>query len=205
MHRDGQLYTKEVIHVYDHDFQSLSEGVALLYGIYDVQKNKGFINIGTSKDTSEFVCDSIRVWWKNYGQYEYSEASSILALADGGGSNSSRHYIFKEDLQKLVDDLQIEIRIAHYPPYTSKWNPIEHRLFPHVTNAMKGVILKTHEMVEQLIQKTKTKTGLSVKTNITRKEYQTKRKVQNGFKENMRLVFDEYLPKWNYTATPLRL
>ena len=170
-----------------------------------MQKNKGFINIGTSKDTSEFVCDSIRFWWKNYGQSDYPKASSILALADGGGSNSSRHYIFKEDLQKLVDDLQIEIRIAHYPPYTSKWNPIEHRLFPHVTNAMKGAILKTHEMVEQLIQKTKTKTGLTVKTNIIRKEYQTKREVQKGFKENMRLLFDEYLPKWNYTATPLRM
>jgi len=188
--------------VYDHDFESLAEGVVRLYGIYDQQKNTGFINIGTSNDTSAFVCDSIRLWWKNYGQEEYPNASSILALADGGGSNSSRYYIFKEDLQKLVDDLQIEIRIAHYPPYTSKWNPIEHRLFPHVTNAMKGVILKSYEMVEQLIQKTKTKTGLSVRTYLTTKEYHTGRKVQEGFKENMKIVFDEYLPKWNYTAIP---
>lgn len=192
-----------MIRVYDHDFQSLSQGDALLYGIYDVLKNKGFINIGTSKDTSEFVCDSIRFWWEHYGQYEYPRANSILALADGGGSNSSRHYIFKEDLQKLVDDIQIEIRMAHYPPYTSKWNPIEHRMFPHVTNAMKGVILKSHEMVEELIQKTQTKTGLSIRTHITRKKYQTQRKVEEGFKENMRIFFDDYLPKWNYTAVPL--
>ena len=131
-----------------------------------------------------------------------SPASSILALADGGGSNSSRHYIFKEDLQKLVEDLGIEIRMAHYPPYTSKWNPIEHRLFPHVTKAMKGVILKSYQTVEQLIQKTKTKTGLFVRTHITHKDYQPGRKVQAGFKKNMKIVFDEYLPKWNYTAIP---
>lgn len=173
-----------------------------LYGLYDAQKNTGFINIGTSKDTSEFVCDTIRLWWTTYGQYEYPGATSLLALADGGGSNSSRHYIFKEDLWKLVDDLKIEIRMAHYPPYTSKWNPIEHRLFPHVTRAMRGVILKSYEMVEQLIQKTKTKTGLSVKTQITRKVYQTGRQVQEGFKEHMGIVFDDYLPQWNYTALP---
>ena len=188
--------------VYDHDFESLAQGVVRLYGLYDVQKNTGFINIGSSKDTSEFVCDTIRVWWTTYGQYEYPRATSLLALAEGGGSNSSRHYIFKEDLQKLVDELGMEIRMAHYPPYTSKWNPIEHRLFPHVTRAMKGVILKSYEMVEQLIQKTKTKTGLSVKTQITRKEYQTGRKVQEGFKEHMRIVFDNYLPQWNYIAIP---
>ena len=163
------------------------------------------MQIGTSKDTSEFVCDSIRFWWEEYGQYEYPHARSILALADGGGSNSSRHYIFKEDLQKLVDDLKMEIRMAHYPPYTSKWNPIEHRLFPHVTHALKGVILKTHEMVEELIQNTRTKTGLSIRTRITKKTYQTQRKVAKGFKANMRILFDEYLPKWNYTAVPLKI
>ena len=92
--------------------------------------------------------------------------------------------------------------MAHYPPYTSKWNPIEHRLFPHVTKAMKGVILKSYQTVEQLIQKTKTKTGLFVRTHITHKDYQPGRKVQAGFKKNMKIVFDEYLPKWNYTAIP---
>ena len=202
IYREGQLYTKKFIEVYDHDFESLAEGDVLLYGIYDEQKNTGFINIGSSKDTSEFVCDTLRLWWETYGRYEYPQASSILALADGGGSNSSRHYIFKEDLQKLVEDLGIEIRMAHYPPYTSKWNPIEHRLFPHVTKAMKGVILKSYQTVEQLIQKTKTKTGLFVRTHITHKDYQPGRKVQAGFKKNMKIVFDEYLPKWNYTAIP---
>jgi len=174
-----------------------------LYGIYDLWKNTGFINIGTSKDTSEFVCDTIKLWWEKYGRYEYPYATSILALADGGGSNSARHYIFKEDLQKLVEQIRIEIRMAHYPPYTSKWNPIEHRLFPHVTKAMSGVIFKTYDVIEKLVQKTKTKTGLTVKTNITRKEYQTGRKTQEGFKENMRIVFDKYLPKWNYRVLPV--
>lgn len=203
LYRSGTLYTKESIKVFDHDFESLSEGNVILYGIFDLWENSGFVNIGTSKDTSEFVCDSIRIWWENYGQYDYPGATSILALADGGGSNSSRHYIFKEDLQKLVDQIGIEIRMAHYPPYTSKWNPIEHRLFPHVTKAMSGSIFKTHEFVEKLIQKTRTKTGLTVKTQVTKKEYQTGRKVQEGFKEKMKIVFDDFLPKWNYKAIPL--
>lgn len=174
-----------------------------LYGIYDLLNNRGFINIGTSKDTSEFVCDSLENWWLQYGQQAFPKATSILALADGGGSNSSRHHIFKEDLQKLVDRLGIEIRMAHYPPYTSKWNPIEHRLFPQVTRAMEGVILKSYSMVETLIQKTTTQTGLTVRTNLTDKIYQTGRSVQEGFKKNMKIVFDQFLPKWNYTAVPV--
>lgn len=122
--REGTLYTQEAISVFDHDFDYLSEGNVALYGIYDLFQNKGFMNIGMSHDTSEFVCDSLFLWWELFGQRAYSQATSILALVDGGGSNSSRHYIFKEDLQKLADDIGIEIRIAHYPPYTSKWKPM---------------------------------------------------------------------------------
>lgn len=202
MYREGKLYTKETLKVFDHDFKSLSEGTVCLYGIYDLVRNSGFMNIGTSKDTSEFACDSLRLWWEQSGREAYPQASSILVLADGGGSNSASHYIFKEDLQKLVNEIGIEIRMAHYPPYTSKWNPIEHRLFPHVTRAMKGVILKSYELVEQLIQKTSTKTGLIVKTHLSTKSYLTGRTVQKSFKENMKIVFDDYLPKWNYTAVP---
>ena len=160
------------------------------------------MNIGISKDTSEFSCDSIKHWWTTIGCKLYPNASSILILADGGGSNSSRHYIFKEDLQKLVNEIGIEIRMAHYPPYTSKWNPVEHRVFPHITRAMQGVILKSHDMIKTLIDRTSTKTGLNVVTNIINKKYETGRKYATDFKENMKIIFDDYLGQWNYRAIP---
>ncbi|MEW6499370.1 MAG: hypothetical protein AB1589_43890 [Cyanobacteriota bacterium] len=112
------------------------------------------------------ACDAIRNWWQQYGVQHYPTASSILLLCDGGGSNSSRQYLFKQDLQALVNELGIEIRIAHYPPYTSKYNPIEHRLFPHVTRVCQGVIFETVELVQDLMAKTKTQTGLQVFTTI---------------------------------------
>ena len=123
-------------------------------------------------------------------------------LCDCGGSNNARYYLFKEELQKLSDELNLEIRIAHYPPYTSKYNPIEHLLFPHITRACQGVIFKSVEIVNDLIAKTKTSTGLKVVTNILNKTFETGRKVANDFKDNMRIQFDELLPQWNYKAVP---
>jgi hypothetical protein len=111
-------------------------------------------------------------------------------------------HIFKEDLQKLSDELKIKIRIAHFPPYTSKYNPIEHRLFPHITRACKGVIFKNIEIVNHFIAKTKTSTGLKVFTSILDKTFETGRKVTDNFKKNMRIQFDKYLPQWNYVAVP---
>ncbi len=124
------------------------------------------MNIGTSKDTGEFVCDSLRHWWENYGRIRFPNSTSVLILADGGGSNSSRHYIFKEDLQNLVNDIGVEIRMAHYPPYTSKWNPVEHRVFPHITRSLNGVILRSYEYVKELTEGTTTTTGLKVTANL---------------------------------------
>jgi hypothetical protein len=201
-YRDGHLYTLEEIEVYDHDFLSFAEGVVIPHGIYDIKKNTGYINLGTSKDTTEFACDCLRNWWYDQGRYDYRLATSILILCDGGGSNSSRYYIFKEDLQKLADEIGVEIRIAHYPPYCSKYNPIEHRLFPHVTRACQGVIFKNIEIVKELVEKTKTSRGLKVTVKIVDKVYKTKRKVAEGFKETMQIVFDKYLPRWNYRAVP---
>ncbi len=165
-------------------------------------RNEGYVNIGTSRDTSEFACDSIEHWWEHYGKVFYPDADSILMLMDGGGSNSSRHYIFKQDLQALVDKIGIEIRIAHYPPHTSKWNPIEHRLFPHMTRSLQGMILTTHEFAKELIEKTTTKIGLRVFSTIFNRIYQIGRKVAKGFKESMRIVFDDELAQWNYVAVP---
>jgi len=201
-YRDGHLYTLEELHTYDHDFNSEAEGVIIPHGIYDVQRNVGYVHLGTSKDTSEFACDCIRAWWFQHGQIDYPHATALLGLCDGGGSNNAHHYIFKEDVQKLADELGLEIRIAHYPPYCSKYNPIEHRLFPHVTRACQGVIFSSVALVKELIEKTKTNKGLKVTVAIIEKVYQTGRKVADDFKRNMRIIFDTVLPQWNYRALP---
>lgn len=203
--REGKIYTTQTQEVFDHDFPSLAEGVAIPHSIYDLVRNEAYVTIGTSRDTSEFACDSIRQWWYHYGKLYYPNASSILMLMDGGGSNSSRHYIFKQDLQALADEIGVEIRIAHYPPYTSKWNPIEHRVFPHMTRALQGVILTTHQLTKELIEKTTTKSGLKVVAYILNKVYETGRKVEAGFKDSMRIVFDDVLGLWNYVAVPKKL
>jgi DDE family transposase len=169
LYRDGHVYSTGIIEVYDHDFPYLADGIVIPHTIYDLRSNEAYVNIGVSKDTSEFACDSIKLWWESHGKIDYPNCTSILILADGGGSNSSRHYIFKEDLQKLVDEIEVEIRIAHYPPYTSKWNPVEHRVFPHITRSLRGVILKSHDFVKKLIESTTTQAGLKVTATIIKK------------------------------------
>jgi len=202
-YRPGRLYTLEEIQTWDHDFTSQASGVIIPHSLYDVGLNIGYIQLGTSHDTSQFVCDSFRYWWYTYGQTLYPTVTSILALCDGGGSNSSRHYIFKADLQELADEIGVEIRIAHYPPYCSKYNPIEHRFFPHVTRACQGVVFTSVALVKDLMEKTHTKTGLKAFVHIIDQAYQTGRKVADDFKETMRIVFDDFLPQWNYCAVPL--
>lgn len=202
-YREGHLYTLEELQVYDHDFPSFSEGVVIPHSLYDLQLNIGYVQVGTSHDTSEFACDSFRHWWYDYGCKNYSNATSILVLCDGGGSNSSGHYLFKQDLQILADEIGIEIRIAHYPPYCSKYNPIEHRLFPHITRTCQGVVFSSLKLVTDLISKTCTQKGLKVFVHVINKVYKTGRKVEDAFKSTMRIVFDEILPKWNYCAAPM--
>lgn len=201
-YRDGHLYTLEELRAYDHDFNSFAEGVVIPHSLYDLGRNVGYIQIGTSHDTSEFACDSFRTWWWTYGCVYYPGATSILVLCDGGGSNSSRHHIFKQDLQDLADEIGIEIRIAHYPPYCSKYNPIEHRLFPHLTRACQGVLFTSIDVVKHLMEKTQTKTGLHVFVHLLEKVYHTGRKATEAFKQNMPIIHDEFLGPWNYRAVP---
>jgi hypothetical protein len=202
LYRAGHLYTREVIQVFDHDYSYLATGIVIPYTIYDLLQNKAYVYLGTSKDTAQFVCDCLRHWWTHYGQVAYPQAASILALADSGGSNSYRHYILKQELQALVDDLGIEIRLAHYPPYCSKWNPVEHRVFPHMTRAMQGVVFTSHELVKTLIETTSTKTGLQVVAHLITTVYETGKKVAADFKDTMHIVFDEFLGQWNYCVVP---
>jgi hypothetical protein len=202
-YRDGYLYTQQVVTTFDHDFPSAADGKLIPHGIYDVKRNAAYLNVGLSHDTSEFACDSLYQWWCAVGRDLYPDATSILILCDGGGSNSATQYLFKEDLQKLADRLGIEIRVAHYPPYCSKYNPIEHRVFPHVTRACQGLIFTTLAVPVAAMAQAQTRTGLRVLVNVIDKVYQTGRKVAEGFKESMRIVFDTVLPKWNYTAVPI--
>jgi len=203
-YREGRIDAQATIETNDHDFGSAGSGTVIPHGVYDVGKNRGFLHLNTSHDTSELACDSIAAWWEEHGLVDYPEAKKILVLCDGGGSNSATRYVFKEAIQALADRLGIEIRVAHYPPYCSKYNPIEHRLFPHVTRACRGVIFRTLETVRYYMAKTSTHSGLTVTVKVLEKVYETGRKCAEGFKESMKIAFDNVLPKWNYRAIPSR-
>jgi len=201
-YRDGKVYTRQSLLAYDHDFPSYADGTVIPYGLYDLRRNFGYVNLGTSYDTSEFACDSVAWWWEQYGRQLYPGARSVCLLCDGGGSNSANKYLFKEDLQALSDRLGLEIRVAHYPPYCSKYNPIERRMFCHVTRACQGVLFDSVATVKRLIEKTRTATGLGVVVGVLGKIYQRGRKYAEGFKESMTILFDTVMPKWNYRAVP---
>lgn len=204
LYREGEVYSTSSPEVYDHSFASLQTGLSVPHGIFDVNKNKACVNIGLSRDTADFFYDSMVLWWETYGKIEYPDATKLLILCDGGGSNCCSHYIFKEAVQKLANTLGITIRIAHYPAYRSKYNPIEHRLFPHITRALSGVILDSVQTVKTLIEsRAKTKKGLETHVNIVDKIYETGKKASELFMENMPIVFDQFLPKWNYKAVPV--
>lgn len=201
-YRDGKLYTTKPIEVNDHDFNSNADGVIVPHGIYDLQNNKCYLTIGKSKDTADFMCDNIEYYWNNSLKKQYPGSKKMLILCDGGGSNSCLHYVVKEQFHKLSQKIQVEIVVAHYPAYCSKWNPIEHRAFCHITRSWQGVVLDSYEIVKELAENTKTKNGLSVEVHFNDKEYKTGNKASNKFLELMPVEFDEILPKWNYSFKP---
>jgi hypothetical protein len=200
--REGRTYTQNPVDVLDHDFPSAGEGKLIPHGIYDLARNQGHMNLNTSHDTSEFCCDSIAHWWKHYGCQHYPNAGRLLLLCDGGGSNAANRHVFKEALQALAERLGLEIRVAHYPPYCSKYNPIEHRLFSHITRTCQGVVFHSVAIAKQFMEKTKTCKGLKVTVDILTGVYVTGKKCTENFLENMKIIFDDYLPRWNYRATP---
>jgi hypothetical protein len=201
-HRPGQTYTTQTVETFDHDFPSAGTGKLIPHGIYDLANQHAQISLNTSHDTGELCCDSIALWWEQHGRAAYPDAQRLLILCDGGGSNSATQYLFKEDLQRLANRLRLELRIAHYPPYCSKHNPIEHRVFPHITNACRGVIFHTLEIAQEFIARAHTTTGLRVTVGRLEKTYAIGRKYATNFKKTMTILFDEHLPKWNYRAQP---
>lgn len=202
-YRYGSLFGKRLIRTFDHDFPSFAEGVVIPHGIYDLKLNRGYIHLGTSHDTSEFACACLEDYWLRFGRELHPYAKSPMLLCDGGGSNSSRTYLFKAELQALVNRLKLPIRVAHYPPYTSKHNPIEHRLFPHLTRACQGVVFKSVSLVKELMEKAQTRTGLRVVVDIVDQIYQTGRKVADEVKQSLNIVRDKILPLWNYQILPV--
>jgi Rhodopirellula transposase DDE domain len=206
-YRKGTLLTRETIETFDHDFPRDDTTIVLPRGLYDLKLNRGYVHLGTSHDTSEFACDCLSDWWGRFGRELYPEARTILLLCDGGGSNPADNsngvaHVFKAELQRLADAVGLELRVAHYPPYTSKYNPIEHRLFCHLTRACRGVILRSVDLCAEQMRKAKTRTGLSVVVDIVEKVYQIGAKVSEAAKGAIRIIRDEVLPTWNYRILP---
>ena len=187
-----------------HDFPSLGDGKAVPYGIYDVGRNEGFVSVGIDKDTAEFAVRTIRRWWKRLGRRHYPEARSILITADCGGSNSPRCRLWKAELQKFADDTGLRVRVSHYPPGTSKWNKIEHRLFSQITTNWRGRPLTSHQVVVDLIGATTTNTGLKVYAYLDERVYRKGRQVTDQEIDSLRIKRDEFHGEWNYIVLPRR-
>ena len=200
LHRLGQCYSTDTQCVYDHDFRHLANAQLVPHGVYDYFGNAGFMTLGTSRETSAFVCDAIALGWREGIQARYPEATEILLTFDCGGANAARSLRFKEDVIELSDRLGLPLRIAHYPPYTSKWHPIEHRLFSHVERSLRGVILDCHETALDAVQRTRTKTGLHVTARILDRVYDIGRKCSDTFREikDNFIRHDAVLGQWNY-------
>jgi hypothetical protein len=198
--RPGRACTNGHVLVWDHDFTTPDTPRLVPYGVYDVLRNEGLMLLTDTDDTSELACDAIWRWWQRCGWRHYQHAEGLLVLCDSGGSNSYRHYIFKEDLANLACDLGFPIEVAHYPPGCSKYNPIDRRMFCHVTHALQGVVLQTIQVARDFIARTSTSTGLSVVAEIARQAYHKGRHATAAFFHHMPIHFNTFLPDLNYTA-----
>lgn len=187
-----------------HDFIDPNIPKAIPYGVYDVGRDEGWVNVGCDHDTATFAIESLRRWWRLMGTEAYPEAKRLLISADSGGSNGYRIKLWKVELQKFADETGLKVTVCHLPPGTSKWNKIEHRLFSHISMNWRGRPLISHEVVVKLIGKTKTKTGLKVKAKLDKRKYPTKVKVTDEEMEKLNIEYhlDSPNPEWNYTIRP---
>ena len=188
-----------------YDFKNLGLGVAHPYGAYDPYRNEGFVNVGKSRDTAEFAVESIRQWWKHVGQKHYPMSTQLLICADGGGSNSSRSRLWKLCLQEFASKTGLSVTVCHYPPGTSKWNKIEHRMFSFISMAWKGKPLVSYETIVSLIGHTTTSKGLKIKARIDERVYEKGIKVPDAELVDISLARHSKHPKWNYTITPQKI
>lgn len=200
-HQAGPTFTAETVETSDHAFGSAGEGKRIPHGISDLVTQHAHIHLNASHDTSELCWDNVALWWEHAGRAAHPQAQRWLGLGDGGGSNSATQYLFKADLQRLANRLGLEMRMAHYPPYCSTHNPIAHRVFP-LTHACQGVIFHTMDIAQPCTARPKTTTGLGVTVRMLDTVYETGRKYAAGFKHHKPIVFDDWLPRWNYRAIP---
>lgn len=198
-HPKGQPTETEV-----HDFMDKELGKAIPYGVYDVGENSGWVSVGVDHDTSDFAVDSILAWWNRMGKGVYPKAKELLIMADGGGSNSSRTRLWKVACQRLADTTGLIIHVSHFPPGTSKWNKIEHRMFSFITQNWRGRPLVSHETIVNLIGSTTTQSGLRIKAKLNTKKYPTGVKVPKSEMEKINLNPAEFRGEWNYSIKPRR-
>jgi len=185
-----------------HDFMDKTLGKANPYGIYDLQNNCGWVNVGTDRDTAAFAVESIRRWWQGMGKGLFTHARAIQIFADGGGSNGSRVRLWKIELQALAEELGMPIRVSHLPPGTSKWNKIEHKLFSFITMNWRGRPLMSHEVIVNLIKATRNQSGLTVDASIDENVYETGIKVTDEEMNALNIVRDDFHGEWNYELRP---
>ena len=190
----------EEVNVYD--FPDSQLGKAIPYGVYDIARNEGWVSVGSDHDTSEFAVESIRRWWRKMGSHCYPDAKRLLITADGGGSNASRCRLWKWCLSELSREIGLEISVCHFPPATSKWNKIEHRLFCHITQNWRGKALISHEVIVSLIAATTTKAGLKVKAERDDSKYQTALKPTAEQMASIKIERSDFHGEWNYTIKP---
>jgi hypothetical protein len=199
----GTKYDRVPMRVKDHDFRSEAKGLVAPYGIYDIQANRGSVFVGTSHDTPAFAVDAIVQWWLQEGSQRYPAASELFILADGGGSNGARCRAWKKALQEsLCTPLGLTVTVSHFPPGASKWNPIEHRLFSHISKNWAGEPLTDIEKILKFISTTKTKPGLSVNSYLIDNLYETGTKISDAEMRKISLVPHDTLGRWNYTVRP---
>ena len=182
-----------------YDFPSLADGKGIPYGVYDMTNNHGWVSVGTDHDTAQFSVNTIRQWWRQMGRDLYPNAEELLITADGGGSNGSRLRLWKYELQRFVDEAQLAVSVCHFPPGTSKWNKIEHRMFSHITKNWRGRPLVSHEVIVNLISNTTTEAGLEIQAALDQGEYPTGIKISDKEMAKLKLEKDEFHGEWNYT------
>jgi transposase len=200
----GAEYAKsgQPVKVLDHDFPLPELGKVAPYGVYDMARNEGFINLGISSDTARFAVNSVRQWWDEMGMARYPGASKLYITADGGGSNGSRNRLWKTELQQLANETGLQFQVSHFPPGTSKWNKIEHQLFSYISKNWRGRPLETLMVIISLVESTTTKKGLKVKCGLDTNEYETGIKVSEEELQRINISRDDFHGEWNYCISP---
>lgn len=201
-HRSGRVFSEEPGRAWDHDFTSLASGKVIPYGVYDLAQQEALVMLAEGADTGELAAAAIRRWWHRLGKTRYSGRDPILLIADCGGSNGYRVPLFRERLSWLANQLQLTFRVSHVPPYCSKYNPIDHRLFCHLTRSLSGLLLKGVDVIRDAFARTTTSTGLRVVVETARKIYQPKIKPTPEFTNKEPTQRDKLLPAYNYVIAP---